>query len=427
MREKINGIIKSSFIRSVLIMVSGTVGAQLIKMILSPLLTRIYDPSVIGVMGTFLSITQIIIPIAAFTYPMAIVLPKNDLYAKGLMRLSMYISLITSILILSVLVLFHDKIVNLFNISELSGFLYFLPIVIILTAYMQIYEQWFIRKKKFRINATSMFYQALIVEGSKVGLGFFTPTAIVLVTLTAINNGVRGAFLQFFGRKEIAKTGKKEKNIKLLAIAKKFKDFPLLRMPQMFIDATTQSLPILMLASFFSSATAGFFTICNTVLALPSSLIGNAIGNVFYPRINEAALNRESLTRILKKATLSLSGVGIFPFAIIIVFGPWLFEFIFGDGWSVAGEYARWLAFSRFFRFVNEPCIRALPVLSAQSLHLSITIIQTITRIIALSLGFIIFNNDIIAIALYGLSGAVINVAIIFITFAISKKFDANS
>ncbi|MFD1385939.1 lipopolysaccharide biosynthesis protein [Oceanobacillus oncorhynchi subsp. oncorhynchi] len=426
MKIKLSKLMKSTFIKSVLIMVSGTVAAQLIKMIFSPIITRLYDPSAIGVMGTFMSIIQIMIPIAAFSYPMAIVLPKYDSQARLLMKLSMYLSVLTAIIVGLFLFIFNDWVIKFFNIKELSSFLLFLPLVILFTTFMMCYEQWFIRKKQFKINANSMFYQALLIEGSKVGLGFFSPTAYVLVILSTLNNGIRGLFLYLFGRKELRESQleKKKTNQSLFEIAKKYKDFPFLRAPQMLIDATTQGLPILMLASFFNAASAGFFTICNTVLAIPSSLIGNAIGNVFYPRINEASLNKENVTKLLKKAMLALSAVGIVPFAIIIVFGPWLFEFVFGSGWEVAGEYARWLALSRFFRFVNEPCIRAFPVLQAQSLHLTITIIQTIIRLVALIIGFLIFNSDIIAIGLYGVSGAIINLLIIIITIKRCKKFD---
>ncbi|MCT1578434.1 oligosaccharide flippase family protein [Oceanobacillus kimchii] len=428
MKNKVLKMMQRSFYRSVLIMVSGTIASQLIKMMLSPIITRLYDPSAIGVMGTFMSIIQIMIPIAAFTYPMAIVLPKYDIQAKLLMKLSIYISLVTSIILAVILLIYNDWIINIFNIQELSKYLLLLPLVILFTTFMMIYEQWFIRKKQFKINASSMFYQALITEGGKVGIGFFAPTAQALVMMSTLTNGVRGLLLYLFGRNDL-KRFKSEKTYSkqnLLEVAKKYRDFPLLRAPQMLIDATTQSLPILMLASFFNTASAGFFTICNTVLAIPSSLIGNAIGNVFYPRINEAALNKKNITKLLKKSIMALSAVGIFPFAIIIIFGPWLFELVFGSGWVVAGEYARWLALSRFFRFVNEPCIRVFPVLSAQSLHLKITIIQTITRLVALTSGFIIFNSDIIAISLYGVSGAMINLMIIFITLNRSKSFDGS-
>lgn len=94
MLSRIRKLLNKPFIKNVLIMATGTFGAQVVKMLTSPLITRIYGPDAFGVMGVFVSIIQILIPIAALTYPTAIVLPKSDLIAKELIRLSLYISFV---------------------------------------------------------------------------------------------------------------------------------------------------------------------------------------------------------------------------------------------------------------------------------------------------------------------------------------------
>src|SRR5699024_4538293 len=119
---------------------------------------------------------------------------------------------------------------------------------------------------------------------------------------------------------------------------------PVYRAPEMFLNAISQGLPVLMLTAFFGPASAGFYTIGRTVLNIPSQLIGKAIGDVFYPRIAEAANNKEDLNKLIKKATFVLSGIGIIPFGIVILFGPSLFSFVFGSDWIIAGEYARWIS-----------------------------------------------------------------------------------
>src|SRR5699024_8227243 len=143
-----------------------------------------------------------------------------------------------------------------------------------------------------------------------------------------------------------------------------------------------------------------------TVLNMPAQLIGKSVGDVFYPRISEAAYNKENLTSLIKKATLTLGAVGAIPFGTVIFFGPWLFGFVFGEEWVMAGEYARWIALWSCFAFMNRPSVRALPVLTAQRFHLIYTIIMLLARMFVLFIGFYVFNSDIVAIALFGLSGA---------------------
>lgn len=429
MLSRIRKLLNKPFIKNVLIMATGTFGAQVVKMLTSPLITRIYGPDAFGVMGVFVSIIQILIPIAALTYPTAIVLPKSDLIAKGLIRLSLYISFVISIIIFLILLLFNKAIINTFKLEEVSLYLYLIPLVIIFTTLMQVLEQWYIRKKKFRINAKATFYQAVAIEFGKIGIGVVIPIGSVLVILTAFSNGIKALLLVIFARVRVSGYVYKKRQVSFLSIkklAKKYKDFPLLRAPQALIDAITQGLPVLMLTSLFNPIAAGFFTLCRTVLTLPSSLIGKAVGDVFYQRVNEAFLNKEKLSSLIKKAVLFLSAIGIVPFMFIVVFGPKLFGFLFGDIWYTAGEYARWMALSLFFRFINEPCIRALPVLSAQSLHLFITILQTFIRILAIWIGFFIFKDDTMAIALYGLTGALINLLLIVLTIKRSKKFETD-
>src|SRR5699024_10092294 len=103
-----------------------------------------------------------------------------------------------------------------------------------------------------------------------------------------------------------------------------------------------------------------------------------------YPRIAEAKHKGEDLNKLIKKATLFLAGLGIVPFGLIILFGPLLFSFVFGEDWVRAGEYARWIALFSFSTYLNQPAVKSLPVLSAQRFHLLFTIFRSTARTIAL-------------------------------------------
>src|SRR5699024_6731700 len=425
MKNLINKVKKSPFIKNVALMVTGAAGAQIITMALSPFVTRLYGPEAFGIMGTFSALTQIIIPIAALTYPIAIVLPSNDENAKSLAKLSLFITLVMAILTSIIILFFNEEIIKMFQLQEISSFLLFIPIVIIFAGIMQVSEQWLIRVNQFAVNAKASFLQSLITNGSKVGMGLIYPTAIVLVILQVMNNGIKALMLIMLYKKTKYKSDvveSKEKIYSMKELAIKHKDFPIYRSPQVLLGAISDSLPILLLTSLFGPASAGFYNIGRTVLGLPSRLIGQAVGDVFYPRISDGANNGENITKLIKKATLLLFIIGIIPFGSVIVFGPWLFEFVFGSGWEVAGEYARWISLTSFVVFINKPAVRSMPVLNAQRLHLMYTIIIASVRCIALIVGFYVFNSDIIAIALFGLTSVVLNIFLYILTIKISKR-----
>ncbi|UJL45809.1 oligosaccharide flippase family protein [Virgibacillus sp. NKC19-16] len=421
----IKKLMKSKFVRDVFIMATGTAGAQAVTVALSPIITRLYGPEAFGVMGTFTALTQIIIPVAALTYPIAIVLPKSDKNAKSLIKLSLYITLTIATITTLILLFFNNTIVNVFQIEEIAPFLYLIPLVIIFAGVMQVTEQWLIRTNQFSINAKANFMQSVITNGSKAGIGFIYPVASVLVVLQAAGNAIKAFIMIMFVRKSSYKgeTKPQEENYSVKELAKKYKDFPIYRAPQTFLGAFSESLPILLLTTFFGPASAGYYSIGRTVLGLPSRLIGQSIGDVFYPRISKAANNGENISDLIVKATLSLGAIGIIPFGIVIIFGPWLFEFVFGSGWDVAGEYARWISLTSFAVFMNKPSVRSMPVLNAQRLHLIYTIILVATRGLALVVGFYVFKSDIMAIALFGISSVILNIFLFIITLYIGKRF----
>ncbi len=84
---------KRPLVRSVMVVASGSAAAQAITMAFSPIITRLYGPEAYGSMGVFMSIAGVASTVAALSYPIAIVLPRSDVEALGLMRASMYVGI----------------------------------------------------------------------------------------------------------------------------------------------------------------------------------------------------------------------------------------------------------------------------------------------------------------------------------------------
>jgi len=426
MKEKIKQLFKSSFLKNVLVMASGAAGAQVITLLLTPIITRQYGPEAFGVMGTFTAAMNIVGPIAALTYPIAIVLPENDNNAKKLAHLSLIITIVTSILALVIILILGEHIVAILNWQCISFYLYLIPLIMMFTGVKQILEQWLIRTKRFAINARATLYQSLIINSSKTTFGFITPYASVLVILTALNNGVKALVMYLYARKSFTfnlngETAEKD-NKSMKELIKSYIDFPIYRAPETFLNMASEGVPTLMLSVFFGPAYAGFYSIGKTTLSLPERLIGQAIGDVFYPRITEAVNNKEDAGEIIKKTTLLVTALGLFPFGLVILFGPYIFSFIFGNEWVVAGEYARWIALWSYTRFMNRPSIRALPAFNALRFNLIYTIIMIIVNLSAFISGYCIFSSDIAAVTLFGVTGAVLNLGVIIFTINFSKN-----
>src|SRR5262245_3026619 len=69
---------RGSFGADVLRLVTGTVLAQGITLLFSPLMTRLYAPEAFGVWAVFSSITTIIGVVACLRYEVTIMLPEDE-------------------------------------------------------------------------------------------------------------------------------------------------------------------------------------------------------------------------------------------------------------------------------------------------------------------------------------------------------------
>lgn len=417
----------SKFIRNVVLVASGTAGAQLLTLLFMPLITRLYSVEAFGLLGVFTAILAVLVPLAALAYPIAIVLPKKDDNARRIAKLSLIIALTISVIAFIAILNIGDFLIAQFNLEELESYFLLIPVALFFSALLQIMQQWLIRKKQFGITARVAVIQSLIINSVKSVFGLINPTAAVFVFLATFSYALYAIQLWFASSRLSDKNGRITNQINnkddLIKIGYQFRDFPLYRAPQQFINALSQSLPIIMLASFVGPASVGFYALSKSVMAAPATLIGKSVGDVFYPRITEAAYNHENLFKLVLKATLLLALVAIVPFLIVYVFGPELFSFIFGSEWIMAGEYARWLSLWLLFALLNKPSVAALPVLNLQRFFLCYEIISIMVRGGTLYLCLVVFNNDLYAIQSLAFTGILLNSFLILITLVNCNNF----
>jgi O-antigen/teichoic acid export membrane protein len=352
-------------------------------------------------------------------------MPAKDADAHGLVRLSVYIAVVMSLIMAVLLFFTSEKLLRYFDFKLITSYIMLIPLAMFFSSIVQMETQWLIRKKKFNIIARSSIIQSFIHNLSKVLAGLFIPVGGALVVLVTLSYFFHGIILGFGIKRSSQGTEnilKKSTDISLASLAIRYCDFPLYRAPQVLINAASQGLPVLMFAGFFGPATAGFYSIGRAVLDLPSQIIGKSVADVFYPDINEAAKNGKNLVSMLIKSTFVLIVFGMVPFGLIIAYGPSLFSFVFGSEWSMAGEYARWLSFMMFFGFINKPCVAALPIIGLQKGLLYYEIISTGMKVIAIYIGGYVLKDSLMTVAFFSFVGAVAYVyLILWVIFSSSK------
>ena len=411
MLNYIKRLTQSNFARNVAIVATGTAGAQAIAMAFSPAITRIYGPETFGAMGTFIAILEIISPLAALSYPMAMVLPKHDSDAVSLAKISLWIALATSIIATLVLSVFKAPIIDAFNLQTIEPYILILPTTMLFSVLMAIANQWAIRKKLFHLKAKSAIIQSLIINIMKSGLGLLNPSAIILIGTISFGYLLQTVLI-WVG---IRSNNKKQPIVdhgKKISLINEYKDFAYFRTPQIFLNSIGQSLPILMLANLFTPAAVGFYVLARTVLFVPSNLIGTSVAEVFYPKFVETIHQGRSGRKLLIKACVSLAAIGFIPYLTLMILGPWLFSLIFGADWKEAGDYSRWMSVWLFSVLVTRPIISAIPALSLQGLFLVFEALTLIIRMISIIIGYFWIGSALGAVMMFSLSNVIIYAAL---------------
>lgn len=381
--------------------------AQALAFAFSPLITRIYTPEAFGIQGVFIASVSLLWPFVALRYSMAIVVAESDTEVRGLVRLSLFVAASVSVGITIILLGARQPLLSLFGIQEVGPLIWFLPLALFLVALQDTMDFRAARLGAFRVVGVVTALQALVVNLTRVIGGLIHPTAAALIVVTSFSYGAQASMLRLgLGRRLKSKTSARPASLGFLA--RKYREFPLFRMPADMINAMSQTAPIFLLSILFSPASTGLYVLARSVVNLPLSVIGSAAGNVFYTRISEMDRNGDDLYPFILKATLAQLAIpGGVTLMGAIVF-PHLFALIFGEAWRTAGEFAQWMALWVAGMLANIPSVRALPVIGRQNLHLLFNIMIALAGVAGLFAGYTIHKTASGAVAGYSIATALL-------------------
>lgn len=395
-----------SFLRNVVILMTGTTFAQALLILIAPILTRLYSPEDFGVLAIYTSILAIISVIICLRYELAIVLPEKDEDAANILAISILISLGLSLLVLVMVVLFREQFSTLLATPELELWLLLMPLSLVITGFFQALNYWSTRKKQFKRIAFRQITKSSITATTQISIGATSTGVGGLIVGNIFGQGAATARLTWQiwkdeGRKLLSYLS--IKSIKKNVVD--YKEFPIYSSWSSLLNTASLMMPPILLGYFFTPAVVGFYALGDRVLKTPMSIMGGAISKVFFQRATEANKNGD-LDRVTYDIFKQLLTIGLVPLILIAIIAPDLFSLIFGNSWVVAGEYVRWLSVWIFFHFVSSPISTVFVVLGKQRELLLFNIILLITRISVLIIGGLA-ADALLTIKFFGITGGV--------------------
>lgn len=395
---------KSEFSRNVLTLMTGTTIAQAIPIAISPILTRIYTPSDFGVLALFVAISSIFGSIASGRYELAIMLPRKDEDAINIFALGLIITILISLVLLFLVVLFNDFLVEILNNKEIGFWLYFTPLTVFLIGSFNLLNYFNNRKKQYADLRNAMITKSIVMAVIQLSLGFIKSGASGLISGQVFSQMVANAKLikNIFNDKVLIQ---KVSKVKIIAVAKRYKKFPKFSMPSEILNNSSVQLPLLMLGYFFSTAIVGFYSLAHKLISMPMTLIGSSIGQVFFKEASTVKKDKLALSNLTLKTYNKLLNIGIIPFSILLAFGDYIFSFIFGKEWIVAGEYTQLLSLWILFVFISSPLSNLTSILEKQKEGLYFNILILVSRVSVIFFGALVLQDSYQTVLIYGLTG----------------------
>lgn len=411
-----------SFGKDVGKLVSGTIVTAIIGFLLLPIITRIFNPDIYGTFSIFISIVGVFSVIACMRYEMAIVLPKKDIDA-GAILLGCCISLFgVSSIALFIIVLFGSEISTLLNAPEIADYLIFVPLAIFIDGLYQALRYWNTRKMRFGVQATTQILQSLSGSGLKVSFGFIGwINTGSLIAGQLIGNGLGALIILFTILKNdfhLLRDSCKAHLIRQQLT--RYKKFPLIDMWATLLNVLSWNLPVILLSMFFSTTITGLYALGFTILQIPMSLIGGSIGQVYFQR-GAIAHKEGKLGHLLEDVIELLALLTFLPLCFIMVLGGDIFGLVFGGEWIEAGIYCQILAVWGIIWFITtSTSTTTLSIVEKQELYLRFTILNLITRVVALLVGGW-YQNIYLALWLFVIFGMITYGYLLYLMFSQSK------
>lgn len=363
---------RRGFAVSVLTLVSGMVLAQGLLVLAAPLLTRLYSPADFAILAVFVSIASLVSAVAGGRYEFALMLPEDDHDAGSLAILAALLAGAVSLAVLGVVVVLRPKVIWWWELEGPCWWILWIPLGVLVYTLCSLATMWQSRKKRFGSMARAEVAASLSCVGVQVCTAWLTASgATGLIAGQLAGRGVAFSVLALEMTRDLLAIRGGLGRQRVIAMGRRFWRFPAFSSSSSLAGRATFEVPKLMLGALFAAPVLGFFSLSLRVVAMPSTLVGQAVSNVFFPRIAEYRHDAERSLALIGRACGFLFVMILLPAAILLLWAEPLFAFVFGAEWVTAGFYCRLLVPSLVAQFVVTPILSSMQAFEKQHLVLA--------------------------------------------------------
>jgi O-antigen/teichoic acid export membrane protein len=346
--------VTSRFWRQVGAVLSGTALAQLIPLLGSLAIARLYIPAEFGLFAAWIGAASLAAVAATGRYEVALALEADGAPRRIAARATLVAVLVAG-LPLGGGVAFLAAVGGLAGVPAALA-LWFVPAALVIAA-CQTWLTWAAAEGRLRELSSLRILQALLVTSAQVGAGMFWPSAASLAIAHTL-----GAALTLLAASWVlplwggTRAGVDESGLSgMRSFWSRRRRFPLLSLPADGINTAAAQLPVLVIGARFGAEVAGHLALTMRVLAVPVALLGSAVLDVFRRRSAQSWREHGHCRDVFQQTFTVLAAGSTLGSIVLALCAEPLFTLAFGPQWRAAGTMALWLLPLFALRFVASP------------------------------------------------------------------------
>ncbi|MBK7618626.1 MAG: lipopolysaccharide biosynthesis protein [Flavobacteriales bacterium] len=352
-----------SFRWNVMTLMGGSAVAQVIPLLATPIMTRLYAPEQFGALALLLAVANPLSLLVCGRYEMTVVLPRTDREANTLVQISLGVAVLVTLILGVGLWSVRPELIAWMGVKGpgIGTALSLSPLLFFFMGAFQPLNNWLVRKQAFKAMSVNRIMQTSAITLVSLALGYWAVGSGLVFGYIA-----GWALYLIMGRIQAAQKGFRLWPVEgdlIRSMMRRYASFPLYNALPAVLNTATLSVPVLMLTRLFDEEATGQFNLCRQAIFLPGMFIASAFMQVYVQHASATVSDGRpvgpGLRRLLRPLILLGGGLAL----VLMVAGPLLFQWVFGDAWEQAGGLARIMAIPFAMQFVVVPMAVVLPAL----------------------------------------------------------------
>ena len=380
-------------------MVRGTLIAQIIAIIGTLFIAKIYGEAAYGYFGVFVSITSITSIICSLQLDKFIVISKNIKESINWYNFLLILVPVTTVLISLILGIGCSY---FFNEKTSLHILLLSCIGTLLISLNTTNESFFTFKKEFSTISNSKIFLTI----GNLGLQILLYTSFNLLGLIIgflMSQFILFLFYVFKNKNVISKTNPSEikKGIQSNPSILKF------LLPSNTLNSIANSLMPILILAFFGAKEAGVYFFSLKILGIPLFLISSSVAQVYFQKSSILLKeNKEELLKLTKKIVRTNLLIMLVFLLLINTLGMYLLDYFFEGKWNNLRSYTFILSILVFARTAFNPISSLIVVLHKNLESLLFNSYLFIINLVAISVGFL-YDSILITILILAIFGGI--------------------